>query len=86
MKDITDPKSVAESLTEAQRKFLLGLPADGAWGYSASFVRQIQAEFGPNAMRGFGKSGLIDGFYHDPLRHRLTPLGLAVRNILTGEQ
>jgi hypothetical protein len=63
------------SLTVAQRDFLLFLPADGSW------KRTTERDFtthGPNALRGFGQSDLIEGYYQEEMRHRLTAFGVRV--------
>lgn len=71
--------SAAAKLTEAQRAFLEWLPADGSWRQTTE--RDLN-QWGPNALRGFGQSGLIEGRYREPMRHRLTPYGLKVRAYL----
>jgi hypothetical protein len=65
---------IADRLTEAERNFLLFLPHDQSWRES---YRQIQL-YGRNALRGFGKSGLVEGYYRETVKHRLTPLGALV--------
>ena len=83
MTDNRNPEAVARGLTEAQREFLLQLPPHGTWVVSGEII----ARFERNALRGFGNSGLIEGHYHNPgTRHRLTPLGIAVRNHIKGTQ
>jgi hypothetical protein len=76
---MTDIPTIAKGLTEAQGEFLLWLPADGGWRRTTQ--RELD-QWGLNALRGFGQSGLIDGYYQEVMRHRLTPLGLAVRDYL----
>jgi hypothetical protein len=74
-----DVNAIAEGLSEAKIAFLLSLPADGSWR------RTTEGEFnahGPNALRGFGQSGLIEGYYRGHMAHRLTPLGINVLNHL----
>lgn len=78
-----DQAEVARAkLTQAEQAFLLFLPADGGWALSGGFIEML----GVNALRGFGRSGLIDGEYRGRTRHRLPPLGLAVRNLLEEQQ
>jgi hypothetical protein len=78
------PEQIAAGLTEAQRAFVLDLSGDGGW---KEFSAHLFSRFGANALRGFGKSGLIEGVYQNPAPvHRLTPLGLAVRAILQDHQ
>jgi hypothetical protein len=64
---------MSELLTEAQERFLLSLPPNGEW------KRTREAElssYGKNALKGFGKRGLVDGHYGlDGMAHRLTPEG-----------
>lgn len=71
---------IAEGLSEAQRAFLELLPIDGSWKLTTEYDT---CRHGPNALRRFGQSGLIDGYYREVMRHRLTPLGAAVRHHLT---
>jgi hypothetical protein len=80
---MTDVAKIAAGLTEANRAFLLVLPADGSWRYTA---HDIEAA-GRNALRGFEQSGLIIGEYKDRTRHRLTDLGKQVRShLLAGDK
>jgi hypothetical protein len=73
-------------LTAAQRAFLMALPPDGEWKPTHETLRRIGAEFGPNALRGFGQTGLIDGYYREETRHRLTELGRSVVGKLRATQ
>jgi hypothetical protein len=70
-------------LTIPQQRFLLSLPADGQW--KRTTADELQS-YGRNALRGFGKSGLIEGYYHEPMRHRLTVEGVKVRASLTPQE
>ena len=71
------PEETVARMTEAQKAFILALPQDGGWRRSSGLLRNIT-----NELRGFGKSGLIDGKYENVMRHRLTPQGRAVRALL----
>lgn len=66
-------------LTAAHRAFLLLLPANGDWLNTDS---RIFDQYGKNAFRGFGKSGLIEGQYRELMRHRLTDEGQRVCDVL----
>lgn len=77
----SDVEAIAAKLSKAQRALILALPGGGEWVLSAGLLES----FPPNSFRGFGKQGLVDGYYHDPMRHRLTPLGLAVRTALLSQ-
>lgn len=71
-----DVAGIAKGLSEGGKAYILSLPGDGSW-------RETPADeldgYGKDALRGFGKKGITEGIYHDPMRHRLTPLGLRVR-------
>lgn len=68
-------------LTLAQQRFLLSLPPNGQWRETSS--HDLNRD-GPNALRGFGKSGLIDGYYWEPMQHRLTNEGIRVVAAIRG--
>jgi len=76
-------EDAARELTEAQRAFVLWLPADGSW--RLTHERDMNRH-GPNALRAFGQSGLIEGYYREVMKHRLTPKGQDVQAILYREQ
>jgi hypothetical protein len=79
----TSAEAIAAGLTEAQREMLFGLPDDQSWLHSYSHIARIEKRFGGNSLCGFEKTGLIAGRYERlGMWHRLTPLGLAVRQIL----
>ncbi len=80
------PADLLPKLSEAQRAFLLSLRPNGEWVLSKALVTQVYASFGPNSLRGFGKSGLIEGQYRDPMKHRLTPLGEQCLALLMEQQ
>lgn len=82
-KRLRSAREIADGLTEAQRAFLLLLPEDGTWRTTSS--RDLDRH-GPNALRGFGQSGLIEGYYQERMRHRLTVLGCEVRSLLNREE
>lgn len=69
---------MTDRLTEAHRAFIAALPTDGSWRQTGGIIRRIENEFGKNAIRGFGQSDLIEGYYREETRHRLTEAGQAV--------
>jgi hypothetical protein len=74
---MTDPQiaEIAAKLTAAQSNFIIALPLDGRWLRTGDLIAKAPR----NALRGFGKSGLIHGSYQaDGTRHCLTPLGQSV--------
>lgn len=86
---MTDParaQEVAGRLNGAQVAMVLELPADGSWRRMVPTIRY--AEYGENALRGFGKMGLIESDREARVTpaYRLTPLGLEVRRILMETQ
>lgn len=74
--------ALVDKLTVAQREFICSLPADGTWRETTA--AEI-SKHGKNALCGFGKSGLVEGYYREVMRHRLTQDGLAVRGYINGE-
>jgi hypothetical protein len=70
-------------LTPAHQVFLLSLPMDGSWRKTTSWDFE---RHGKNAFRGFGKTGLVDGYYREEMRHRLTEEGRAVAAALRARQ
>jgi hypothetical protein len=83
---MSEVRKIAEGLSEAQRLFLLLLPTDMAWRATSEDLHAIARRHGENALRRFGASGLVEGYYKEQVRHRLTPLGLQVRAILQEER
>ena len=75
---MTDPQiaEIARTLSESQRNFIIALPLNGRWLRTGDLIAKAPR----NALRGFGKSGLIHGSYQqaDGTRHCLTPLGQSV--------
>lgn len=75
------PEAVAAGLTEAQKTFLLSLPLDGWKHWPNGMTDRERA-----GLRGFGKSGLVYSRYeHSGVYHRLTDLGLLVRQAILEE-
>lgn len=83
---MSEVEQIARSLTKAQIAMISDLPIDRSW--VRMFPLERYASFGVNALRGFGKSGLVEGDYSErtTLRYRLTPLGEQVRALLAKEQ
>jgi hypothetical protein len=81
---MTNPKTpnthigrIVEGLTQAQQAFVMFLPADGSWRETGLYLVRHREK-----LRGFGQSGLVQGYYNETTRHRLTGLGKSVRTYL----
>jgi hypothetical protein len=77
-----DEVILGHAITAAHRAFLLSLPPDGAWKATRDAIRAVELEYGSNSLRGFGQSGLIEGYYREEVRHKLTKEGVKVAQAL----
>lgn len=82
--DMTNPVTVMKGLTKAQRRIVCELPTDGSFADAYEYCRQRKTRMALNnaGITEPGSMGPITTYW----TIRLTPLGLAVRNLWEKEQ
>ena len=80
---MTDPETIAAGLTEAQKSVVTSLPLDGGFGPARTHqtARYMWYGIGKGRADGLGVR-LVDHQYCTANSWCLTPLGLAVREVL----